>query len=276
MKEDFFELDSVYNDIFYLTKGHEQCVSNHSFGPAIREYFILHIILTGKGQLEVGDNQFHLHEGQFFILYPNTTSYYKADAADPWEYGWIGFDGRTVEKLFEQMGLNELFPVGDVQDFANSKELLLTILAADPFDFNSRIKLQGYFYLLLANLSKKDEYGIQKIGNVNKQVDYTQQVIRYIKENYWDVDFRVAHIADQLSLNDSYLTSIFKKITYRTPKEYLLDYRIQKSREYLEATDLSIAEVAYAVGYKNSVSFTRIFKKKMLMTPREYSNDKKQ
>ena len=86
MDEDFFKEEIYYKDLYYTTKGKEQCAPNHSFGPTVREYFLIHIIMKGKGYFEIGNSRFNLKEGQFFIIYPNVMTYYQADEEDPWEY----------------------------------------------------------------------------------------------------------------------------------------------------------------------------------------------
>ncbi|MDB6353701.1 AraC family transcriptional regulator [Trichococcus sp. K1Tr] len=271
MDEDFFKEEIYYRDLYYTTKGKEECAPNHSFGPTVREYFLIHIIMKGKGYFEIGNSRFNLKEGQFFIIYPNVITYYQADEEDPWEYYWIGMQGEQLEALLEAIGFRVSHPVGNVKNFGQVKEMMQEIMAANPFDILSRLRLQGQLYLLLSLLGH-DLNGteIKQIEKINKGVEYTKRALEIIKDRYRDVDFQIGDISRELSLNDSYLTSVFHKTTNRTPHEYLIEFRIFKSREYLETTDLSIAEIAEKVGYKNPLSFTRIFKSKMEMSPRAY------
>ena len=104
MDEDFFKEEIYYKDLYYTTKGKEQCAPNHSFGPTVREYFLIHIIMKGKGYFEIGNSRFNLKEGQFFIIYPNVMTYYQADEEDPWEYYWIGMKGEHLEALLMAIG----------------------------------------------------------------------------------------------------------------------------------------------------------------------------
>ena len=271
MDEDFFKEEIYYKDLYYTTKGKEQCAPNHSFGPTVREYFLIHIIMKGKGYFEIGNSRFNLKEGQFFIIYPNVMTYYQADEEDPWEYYWIGMKGEHLEALLTAIGFQVSHPVGNVKNFGQVKAMLQEIMAANPFDTLSRLRLQGQLYLFLSMLAHDlDGTEIKQIEKINKGVEYTKRAIEIIKDRYQDSDFMIGDISRELSLNDSYLTAVFHKTTNRTPHEYLIDFRIQKSREYLETTDLSIAEIAEKVGYQNPLSFTRIFKSKMQLSPRVY------
>ncbi|MGN0242825.1 MAG: AraC family transcriptional regulator [Lachnospiraceae bacterium] len=62
----------------------------------------------------------------------------------------------------------------------------------------------------------------------------------------------------------------FKKITGKTPQQYLIDLRIKKAKEYLKNLHYSIADVGTYVGYQDAFYFSRIFKKTTGMTPSDY------
>ncbi|MEK4948723.1 AraC family transcriptional regulator [Carnobacterium sp. FSL W8-0810] len=271
MDEDFFQKSELYQDLYYITKGREKCAPNHNFGPNIREYYLMHIILNGKGYFETETSKFNLSRGQFFIIFPDEQTFYQADEEDPWEYIWFGFDGRVAEAILASMGVNRQIPIGSINKFDESNLFIEDMVGMEPFEHENRIQLQGMLYWLISLLDSKTRNNTMKpIEKINRKIVYTYDAINFIKQNYQNVDFLIGDISDYLSLNDSYLTSIFRKTTGRTLHEYLIDYRIQKSREYLETTDFNVREVAEKIGYKNSLSFTRVFKRKIGMTPTEY------
>ncbi|SFQ26937.1 AraC-type DNA-binding protein [Desemzia incerta] len=276
MDEDFFQKSELYQDLYYVTKGREKCAPNHSYGPNIREYYLIHIILEGKGYCETETSKFNLSKGQFFVIFPDEQTFYQADEENPWEYIWFGFDGRVAEAILSSMGINRQTPIGSIKNFNESKELVENMVGMQPFEHENRIQLQGMLYWLISLLdSKTRDNNIKPIEKINRRIVYTHDAIDLIKQNYQNVDFLIGDISEQLSLNESYLTSIFRQVTGRTLHEYLIDYRIQKSREYLETTDFNVREVAEKVGYKNPLSFTRVFKRKIGMTPTEYKKTTK-
>lgn len=276
MDEDFFQKSELYQDLYYVTKGREKCAPNHSYGPNIREYYLIHIILEGKGYCETETSKFNLSKGQFFVIFPDEQTFYQADEENPWEYIWFGFDGRVAEAILSSMGINRQTPIGSIKNFNESKELVENMVGMQPFEHENRILLQGMLYWLISLLdSKTRDNNIKPIEKINRRIVYTHDAIDLIKQNYQNVDFLIGDISEQLSLNESYLTSIFRQVTGRTLHEYLIDYRIQKSREYLETTDFNVREVAEKVGYKNPLSFTRVFKRKIGMTPTEYKKTTK-
>lgn len=272
MKEDYFQRNSLFDDVYYLTKGYESCVPGHYFGPARREYYLIHIIEEGEGIFKSKEIKYNLKAGQFFIIYPNETNYYKADEQDPWKYYWIGFEGEKVEDLLKSVGITRQTPVGKTDNRKETINLMNKIIQAPNTDNVSLITLQSYLYSLLAHLSIEQElYDSETRPDIiNKDIEYTNQAIQFIQDQYQDTDFSIKEVSKKLALNGSYLSQIFKRTTGRTMSDYLIDYRIQKGRELLDTTQESIQDISESVGYINPLSYTRIFKKKMKMTPREY------
>ena len=83
----------IPTDFYPVQYGEEQCNRNHSFGPCVRNNYLLHYVFSGKGIFQTENNTYHLHKGQMFLISPNQLTYYKADDSDPWLYRWIEFNG---------------------------------------------------------------------------------------------------------------------------------------------------------------------------------------
>ena len=82
--------------------GQEDCGSGHSFGPAMRPHYLLHVIYHGKGIYQCGGHTYHLKAGDAFLIRPMDSIYYRADTSDPWSYAWAGFDGSACKEILEQ------------------------------------------------------------------------------------------------------------------------------------------------------------------------------
>ena len=93
--------------------GVEACAPGHSFGPAVREYFLLHYVVRGKGIFRRGKREYTLQAGEIFVIRPGEVTYYEADMRDPWEYMWAGFDcAPPFAALLEQDVLRQLCGTG--------------------------------------------------------------------------------------------------------------------------------------------------------------------
>ncbi|WP_158799524.1 AraC family transcriptional regulator [Pedobacter sp. L105] len=80
----------------------------------------------------------------------------------------------------------------------------------------------------------------------------------------------VEYISDQLHISANYLSRLLQKITGRSTKHYLQDKLIELAQEKLSATELSVSEIAYELGFNSSQSFSRLFKMKTNQTPTEF------
>lgn len=88
---------SVYN------VGFQSCDSLYQWGPGIRDHYLIHYIISGKGRYTVNGSVHTLTPGDAFLVYPNTEVIYQADAQDPWEYTWVGFTGSDAATILEPL-----------------------------------------------------------------------------------------------------------------------------------------------------------------------------
>ena len=108
--------------------GYEKCAPGYSFGPYVRENFVLHIIFAGKGFLEREDKTYSVRAGQAFIIRPGAQALYRADRDDPWTYRWVGFHGPLCSKIVRNMGFSEnedVITLTDTERFAEYIDAML-------------------------------------------------------------------------------------------------------------------------------------------------------
>ncbi|RKN83529.1 AraC family transcriptional regulator [Ulvibacterium marinum] len=80
----------------------------------------------------------------------------------------------------------------------------------------------------------------------------------------------VKDIANRLHLSPNYLSGILKSLTGRTTQQHIQDKLIEKAKEKLSTTRLSISEIAYDLGFEHPASFSKLFKSKTETTPIEF------
>jgi len=135
-------------------------------------------------------------------------------------------------------------------------------------------------------LEKKLRAGIiekvvdKKIVDATTKIDGTSNTIReavtYIDEHIKD-DITLTEVAAHVHLNPSYFSVLFKDEIKLNFSEYITRRRIQRAKELLLSTKLTINEVAEEVGYNTTKYFIKIFKEYEKMTPTAYrktSNEK--
>ncbi|WP_197479915.1 AraC family transcriptional regulator [Paenibacillus swuensis] len=91
-----------------------------------------------------------------------------------------------------------------------------------------------------------------------------------IQQSYSDQDLSLFKIAETVDMSPAYLGRIFKKMTMKSVPDYLNEFRLEKAKELLSGTSLSIDEISQKTGYNNSTYFYKVFKKYNGITPNEY------
>lgn len=80
----------------------------------------------------------------------------------------------------------------------------------------------------------------------------------------------VQYISDNLNVSPTYLRSLLKTLTGQNTQQHIHDKLIEKAKEKLSTTDLSISEIAYELGYLHLQSFSKLFKSKTKQSPLEF------
>ena len=113
---------SVYN------VGFQKCEPLYQWGPGIRDHYLIHHILSGKGYYSVGGKVYALSTGDTFLVYPQTEITYYADEEDPWEYAWVGFNGSDAAIILNATDFSRDFPLIHQTPLSESiREHLLSI-----------------------------------------------------------------------------------------------------------------------------------------------------
>ncbi len=107
---------------------------------------------------------------------------------------------------------------------------------------------------------------------VEKDVDFLNKIRQIIEENLDNSDFNIDAIASSLNLSRSAFFKKLKSITGLAPVDLVKDIRLNKAVELMRKTDMSISEIAFAVGFKDAGYFGKCFKKKYQVSPRDYLN----
>ncbi|MFE4353692.1 AraC family transcriptional regulator [Peribacillus butanolivorans] len=96
----------------------------------------------------------------------------------------------------------------------------------------------------------------------------TEQIINYLTENY-SSQIKLAELANHVGISSSYLGSLFKEVTGKSPISYLIDIRVHKAKDML-LDGYSVAETAFNVGFNDIYYFSKCFKKNAGVNPSKY------
>lgn len=250
------------SDDFYLYElGTNKCEPLYSYEHLVKNRIIIHFVVNGRGILRLNGKQYDVGPHQIFLIPQDTRTFYQADKDDPWEYIWFHIGGPKIPLILKEAGLTPSNPV------------YTPVACADKIEALARDILNNYTrqYYCVGTLYKICDYMIE--NSQAKQEDdydssllYVKNVISYIQLKYSE-HVKIENIAFSLGLNRSYLTRLFKEATGYSLQEYLLTYRMKMAIKLLSENDLSVAEIAEAVGYTDTFTFSKAFKRHFGRSP---------
>jgi AraC-like DNA-binding protein len=266
----FFQ-SAVNMDLKLYYCGSENCLPNHSMGPALRDHYKIHYVHSGTGIFRVEGKTYTLTAGQGFLIIPGVVCYYKADEHDPWSYSWVGFMGLHAELYLKRAQLsieNPIFSCDPTLD-ASIEHCFGQMFEARNKSVSRDLKLLGLLYSFLATVvdASGQEAVHEKSENVKEQ--YVKMALDFI-ETHYSHNMSIESLADELKLNRKYMSKIFKDEIGLTPQEYLIRLRMNKACELMKNPSLGIGEISYSVGYNDQLLFSRMFKKNLGASPRLY------
>ena len=260
-------------DLGLFQFGWERCTPAHSFGPAARNHYLFHYILSGTGTLMADDSKgvtqtYSIKSMQGFMIFPNQITTYVADKQLPWEYVWLEFDGLRVKSLLDTIGLSLDKRVYHARNKSLREDMANEMLYISRHKDESPFHLIGHLYLFLDYLLRSAADEQLEHGSKLREF-YIHEALTYIEHNFQN-EITIEDIAGVCGLNRTYFGKIFKEALGKTPQEFLLNYRMLKAAELLKLTSLSIGDVGLAVGYANQMHFSRAFKNNYGISPREW------
>lgn len=219
--------------------GYEKCESGHFWGPAVRNQYLLHYVISGCGTYVVGGETYTLHAGSCFLIRPGERTLYTADRKDPWEYMWVAFDGFDVLEILRRTGLVNRYVVAveNGEEFARYLREMI-----EEFSGGSLFKVMSCFYGAMSVL-EKSAHG----GAYTREHEYVNKAIGYIKSNYG-----------------------FFASESMSPKQYLMQVRINAAKKMPLSGAYTVGETALSCGFSDASSFCSRFKRCTGMTPKAF------
>lgn len=230
----------------------------HAFGPAIRQNYILHIVMEGKGTYQVKNRQYHLKKGDLFLIRPGESTFYLADGEDPWMYCWLSFSGKAADEIIARSLFQTdqyTFVSPDIQRYI---AVILTCFHYREETFENELHLNELTYRFLATLLA--DGGKLHLGEQKVYSPLAVKAVEYIEAHYAEA-LTVEGIAKALAVHRSHLSRVFRNHLAISIKEYILGVRINRAASLLSLTEDPVASIAEQVGFSSLVVFSRMFKK---------------
>lgn len=275
MEESIFLLkkpNTSYTDCYFTYCGFAKTESKHSFGPAIRDQYLIHIILEGEGYFSIKNQKYYLSKGQGFVIPPNVSTFYQADEENPWSYVWMGIGGKKMDHYLKYLGINHEHLSFDVRNLNDFKAAVFECFSYEQDDLLNEIVLQKQAYKFLELLLKSSTTPKQEIIT-KKMSPYVSQALEIIgKQAHKNIS--VGSLSEQISINPSYLSRLFKADIGSSIKDYINEIRLTIGSDLLSSTDYSVHEISGRIGFTSSQTFSKAFKQSRGVTPSVYRKNR--
>ena len=228
-------LDKVKADILPIFAGAEKCKPKHTFGPYKRNCFLVHFVFNGKGIIKDKYGEHNVSKGQYFLIRPDEVTVYSADEKNPWEYGWIGFEGKGAFPFLKSK------TVGNCP--LEIRDKIQNLLKEDSPSPNLVSSILHEFISLIFDEDKKD--------------DRLSQIKNYIIYYYMN-QLKTSDIAKNFGFERSCLYRAFKKKYGIGVKEFIIQTRMEFAKKFL-LEGFTVKQSAYMCGYQDEFNFSKAY-----------------
>lgn len=175
-----------------------------------------------------------------------------------------------IERIYIRGEFNQIFNLTSatvISDNAQKEGLLLAKMIYDNRYENSEYVsalISAFVHFILQSIRMDDDVSLA-----------IKEIISQITNNFYDSNLSVAEILEKSGYAEDYIRAKFKKITGRTPVEFLRKIRISHACYLIDTykNSLSLTEIAEKCGYTDYVYFSRRFKQMMGISPSKYMQE---
>ena len=221
------------------------------------------ILVDGKAVITTSEHRKTLTRESGFVIPSGNSARIKADSIESATAIILNVCGRSLERLYKliEKRSDNLIPVFESSGICDAARDLVSECSAEySSDYGIMLSFYGFLNSIYEYYSEK---------KLSTQNTYMKRAVEYIERNY-NKNISVEGIANMLGIERSYLSRLFKSYKNKSTQNYIIDYRIRCACRMFEQEDVNVSQVCAAVGYTNIYCFSRIFKSRVGVPPKEY------
>lgn len=219
--------------------------------------FLFVAVVSGKGELTVGNETFTVTQGECFFIDCRISHYYKSSKTEPWELLWVHFNGSSSQQYYEFF-LSQSKNVFRPPSFDRIVSAITEIINVNEYKnpnaeiLTSKLIVDLLTLALTVNTDKNiyDTVLKQKLAAVHAYID-----------DHFNEELSLEKLSNEFYISKFYLTREYKKIYGKTIFQHIITSRINYGKQLLRFSDKSIEEIAHQCGFNDQSYFARQFKK---------------
>lgn len=253
----------------------------------VSDYYSISVKRGLSHKMRYGQQEYDFDEGVMYFLAPNQVLHATPSTdTDHLASGWIllihpdflwnsNLAGLIKRYEFFDYSVHEALFLSDKEEaiLNNIIQNIQQEYHANIDQFSQNIIISQLETLLnYAERFYQRQFITRKIGN-HQVLDRLDKLLRAYFD---DADLvskglpSVQHVAAALNISPGYLSGLLKVLTGQSTQQHIHDKLIEKAKEQLSTTDLSVSEIAYALGFEHPQSFSKLFKSKTSTSPLEF------
>ena len=249
--------DHSIHTVHFVLETEEQLYT----GLRIKSLYTVYLVTVGTGRLHTQGEVLPLKQGDVFFTFPAVP--FAIESVSDFQYMYISFLGARGNRIMEKLGVCARSPL-----YTGCQELTTVWTQglhtpAQLSDIASEAVLLHTFAFLGGKLSDLSD-------NDQGRTDLISMIQKYVDEHFSDADFSLERLGNDLKYNKKYLSTVFKRHVGVGIVDYLHTVRIQHACTMLKQGFTSVSDVALRCGYPDAQYFSKVFKRRMNLSPREY------
>lgn len=252
-------------ELYPLAFGHYRRAAGHHMHREHHKDNLLIYCTEGQAFLNVRGQPLTVGAGDLVLLPAGASHRYTADPDNPWTIHWVHYTGPLAEEFRSYMGFSDSL---HIRHLGRQPRLLV--------DFNGLLSVRqtGFRARGLVHASNRLR---QLLAAIPISADETRHGLQsgldsihnYMREHL-DERISLEQLADLAGLSPAHFATRYREQTGTSPVQHFLHLKIERACQMLDSTTLSFAEISRRLGYDDSYYFSRLFKKIMGQSPRDY------
>jgi AraC family transcriptional activator of pobA len=262
-----------------------KCYSEESLRSVIYNFYCIAVKRNFKGKMKYGQNYFDFDEGVMTFFAPgqviSTDLMPELEISGYWLVVHPDFiQGYPLAKTIKDYGYFS-YSLNEALHLSEKEELMITgIMKNIEEEYRSRI--DGYSQNVIVSqidllLNYCDRfYNRQFITRKNASHELLIKLETLLSDYFRDQHAKelglptVQYLSEQLNVTPNYLSDMLRSLTGQSTQQHIHNKMIERAKEILSTTSLSISEIAYQLGFEYPQSFNKLFKNKAGVSPLEF------
>lgn len=226
----------------------------------IRNYDSLSIRLRGRGHFKTENGKISVKKGD--LLYIPKNSHYTQNTS-----GESVIAIHFINYTFDKNSIIEKIAVDDAEYAENIIRKMYDVWKEKKQGY--KYKCISLLYELLYFLNRQEQKN--KINRISHD-SRIKKAVDYIHRNFRNEQIEVSYLAEMCSVSETYFRKLFKKLYSISPKQYIINLKLETAAQLLQSQLYSVNEVCDRSGFTDSKYFAKLFKLRYGCSPKKYMN----